>query len=44
MPQPETANVTKDSVVLLIFVHFYTGKVIVKHPERMLSETASEKA
>lgn len=28
--QPETAYVTRDSVVLLIFSHFYIGKVIVK--------------
>lgn len=28
--QPETAYVTRDSVVLLIFTHFYIGKVIVK--------------
>lgn len=44
MPQPETANVTQDSVALLIFSHCYTGKLIAKHPERMLSETVSEKA
>lgn len=44
MSQPETANVTRDSVVWLIFIHFYMGKVIVKYPERMLPEMASEKA
>lgn len=42
---PETANVTRDSVVLRIFIHFYNiGKVIVKYPEKMLPEITSEKA
>lgn len=44
MSQPETVNVTRDSVVLLIFIHFYMGKVIAKYPERMLPEIVSEKA
>lgn len=44
MSQLETANVTRESVVWLIFIHFYMGKVIVKYPERMLPEMASEKA
>lgn len=44
MAQPEIANITRDSIVVLIFIHFYMGKVIVKYPERMLPEIASEKA
>lgn len=43
MVQSETANVTRDSAVLLIFIHFYMGKVLVKYPERMLPEIASKK-
>lgn len=32
--QPETAYVTRGSVVLLVFTHFCIGKVIVKYPFR----------
>ena len=44
--QPETAYVTKDSVVVLIFTHFYIVEVIVKYPfsERMLAEIIRETA
>lgn len=44
--QPETAYVTRDSVVLLILTHFYIGKVIVKQPfrEGMLPEITRETA
>lgn len=44
--QPETAYVTKDSVVLLVFTHFYIDKVIVRYPvrERILPEITRETA
>lgn len=44
MSQPETANITRDSIVSLISIHLYMGKVIVKYLQRMLPERASEKA
>lgn len=44
--QPKTAYATRDSFVLLIFTHFYTGKGIIKYPvrERMLPEITRETA
>lgn len=42
--QLETAYVTRDSVALLIFTHFYVGEFIVKYPfrDKMLPEITRE--
>lgn len=42
--QLETAYVTRDSVALLTFIHFYVGEFIVKYPfrDKMLPEITRE--